>query len=290
MYRVVAECRPAWVLAENVPALRTRGADRVLADLGALGYACVPLVVGAWAVGAPHRRDRVWIVAHAEDRILESNAAGASSGEGPSAGEVRGGRLREGLRPADDGRLADAGVDLSDSVLAGLEERRTLPGGARQEVAVPSSRDVPRWPAGPSEPQHEWEEPRLVQLGSRVDDAEGGRLGGSGEQIDDRAPDREVNASDDAGVPGVAHAEVCGRSGEGQRRKPEVARPATDGEVESRRPELAMGGAASRLSDGLVRLAKRCNREALRAYGNAVVPQVVEAIGRAIVEEERQVK
>ncbi|MGD9649063.1 MAG: DNA cytosine methyltransferase, partial [Pirellulales bacterium] len=66
MLRLVREVRPAWLLAENVPALRTRGADTVLAGLEAAGYTCRPFVVGAWAVGAPHRRERVWIVAHAE--------------------------------------------------------------------------------------------------------------------------------------------------------------------------------------------------------------------------------
>lgn len=61
--RLVGECRPVWACFENVPGLRTRGADRVLAALEALGYTCWPLVVGAWHAGAPHRRNRVWIVA-----------------------------------------------------------------------------------------------------------------------------------------------------------------------------------------------------------------------------------
>ncbi len=65
MVRLVAECRPRWMVAENVPGLRSRGADRVLADLDALGYACWPLVVGAVHAGAPHRRARLWLVAQA---------------------------------------------------------------------------------------------------------------------------------------------------------------------------------------------------------------------------------
>ena len=56
--------RPAWLLLENVPCLRTRGYDRVKAEVERAGYAVTPLVVGAWAVGAPHKRNRVWIVAH----------------------------------------------------------------------------------------------------------------------------------------------------------------------------------------------------------------------------------
>lgn len=73
--RVVQEVRPRWVLVENVPALRTRGADVVLGGLEEAGYTCRAFVVGAWAVGAPHKRDRVWIVAHAESersRIQQS--------------------------------------------------------------------------------------------------------------------------------------------------------------------------------------------------------------------------
>lgn len=63
MARLVAECRPRWVVAENVPGLRGRGADRVLHDLESAGYACWPLVVGAVHAGAPHRRARMWLVA-----------------------------------------------------------------------------------------------------------------------------------------------------------------------------------------------------------------------------------
>jgi len=65
MARLVRECRPRWVVVENVPGLRSRGADRVLSDLEAAGYACWPLVVGAVHTGAPHRRSRVWLVAQA---------------------------------------------------------------------------------------------------------------------------------------------------------------------------------------------------------------------------------
>jgi DNA (cytosine-5)-methyltransferase 1 len=63
-YRIIQEFGPDWVLIENVSALRTRGADRVLDDLERANYSCWPIVVGAWAAGAVHPRDRVWIVAH----------------------------------------------------------------------------------------------------------------------------------------------------------------------------------------------------------------------------------
>ncbi len=65
MLRLVQECGPDWVLVENVPALRVRGADDVLAGLEATGYACWPVLVGAAHAGAPHRRQRAFILANA---------------------------------------------------------------------------------------------------------------------------------------------------------------------------------------------------------------------------------
>lgn len=64
MHRVIREVKPRWVIAENVPALRCRGADRVLGDLEAAGYAVWPVMVGAVHAGAPHERKRAWLVAH----------------------------------------------------------------------------------------------------------------------------------------------------------------------------------------------------------------------------------
>src|SRR5690606_41914659 len=45
---------------------------RSLSDLEALGYAARPFVIPACAVDAPHRRDRVWVVAHAEGAGCET--------------------------------------------------------------------------------------------------------------------------------------------------------------------------------------------------------------------------
>ena len=81
MERLVAELRPAWVVAENSPALRVRGADRVCAGLEALGYACWPLVVGAAHAGAPHLRERVFVVAYRRATGMVAHAAGARLAE-----------------------------------------------------------------------------------------------------------------------------------------------------------------------------------------------------------------
>ena len=65
MARVVSEVRPPFVFVENSPMLTTRGGTRVIADLTQMGYDTRWTVMGAADVGAPHQRDRMWIVAHA---------------------------------------------------------------------------------------------------------------------------------------------------------------------------------------------------------------------------------
>ena len=64
MARIIGEVLPRYVFVENSPALRTRGLGRVLGDLASLGYDAKWTVLGAADVGAPHKRDRMWIVAH----------------------------------------------------------------------------------------------------------------------------------------------------------------------------------------------------------------------------------
>jgi DNA (cytosine-5)-methyltransferase 1 len=62
--RLIGELRPRYVFVENVAALLGRGMDRVLGDLAAIGYDAEWHCIPASAVGAPHRRDRIWIMAH----------------------------------------------------------------------------------------------------------------------------------------------------------------------------------------------------------------------------------
>ena len=65
MARIIGEVRPRHVFVENSPLLVRRGLARVLGDLAALGYDARWGVLGAADVGAPHQRDRIWIVADA---------------------------------------------------------------------------------------------------------------------------------------------------------------------------------------------------------------------------------
>ena len=64
MARIVREVRPRFVFVENSPMLTSRGLGRVLGDLAAMGYDAEWCVLGADDCGAPHKRDRIWILAH----------------------------------------------------------------------------------------------------------------------------------------------------------------------------------------------------------------------------------
>ncbi len=96
MARIVGDVRPRYVFVENSPALVTRGLGRVLGDLAALGYDCRWTVLGAADVGAPHQRDRLWLVANALRHGQPGPAAhniGAHIGVGVA--EACGGERRE---------------------------------------------------------------------------------------------------------------------------------------------------------------------------------------------------
>jgi len=104
MLRAVREIRPTWVVAENVLGIVNWSGgvvfEEVCADLEAEGYSVQPYVLPAAGVGAPHRRERVWFIAH-------SNTDG-----GPHK-EHNGGELQEKEREpgdsGDNGTIANPG-------------------------------------------------------------------------------------------------------------------------------------------------------------------------------------
>jgi len=203
MHRIIREAGPDWVVAENVPALRTRGADVVLGDLEGLGYTCWPLVVGAVHAGAPHRRQRVFIVA---------NSGGVS------------GREAETGRADGTGRAAAAG---SGKILAHASVQ-----GHEGEL-----RGIGHGPQG----RQDEGRPAAGRGGSPFPPA-----------LNDYARWRGVLEADLGLAPALPiELQICG------------------------------------VADGLPeRVVRRWRKEALKAYGNSVVPQVAQAIGEAINEVE----
>lgn len=88
MLRVIREVAPRWVIGENVSGIIPMELDTVLSDLEGEGYTCWTFVLPACAVDAPHRRDRVWVVANTNGSGLQRREeAGNLRGIGPGRDE-----------------------------------------------------------------------------------------------------------------------------------------------------------------------------------------------------------
>jgi len=292
-FRIIRECAPRWVVAENVPGIRTlkpHGIDWIRSELEAEGYSVGTFVVGADDVGAPHRRKRVFIVAHSEGprspRATEERDArrpepAGSGAERTEYGNLelahRNGRGCELLGQPEPGGLerpsghepdaksrgrsiegdrrqsgSRAGRDGEGGTALGHADDSRLEGRSVPGCECPDERTTrpsgnPRWPARPGERQHDWEAPRLAHAG-----------GIDGQRGSTRARGRigsECNAQGD--------------------------RPPADGDGST---QSGLGDATDGVSG---RLAGFTRRNALKSLGNAVVPQVAEVIGRAILVSEQ---
>jgi DNA (cytosine-5)-methyltransferase 1 len=111
MCRVIREARPAWIIGENVAGIVNLALDTVCADLEAEGYEVEPIIVPACAVDAPHRRDRVWIVANTKRGRCGENW------EQRGMAEIQKQRANKSVQ------TSEYGADVADTVKQGREGR-----------------------------------------------------------------------------------------------------------------------------------------------------------------------
>jgi DNA (cytosine-5)-methyltransferase 1 len=132
MRRAIREIAPRYVVGENVRGLLSWNGgmvfDEVQADLEACGYEVLPFVLPACAVNAPHRRDRVWFIAHATGNVggtrrpkstgqlrpsWITNGSDITLENPNSSGRIHGQSEQEG---AEDGELRNAGSGDTNGV------------------------------------------------------------------------------------------------------------------------------------------------------------------------------
>jgi DNA (cytosine-5)-methyltransferase 1 len=109
MLRVIDETKPKYVVVENVTRLRGKGLEVVLGGLAAVGYDAEWHCIPAAAIGAPHRRDRIWILANPDtggwrvqghERGQDGGAGAGQSGVGGQAVAYPGGQGLPGAEQA----------------------------------------------------------------------------------------------------------------------------------------------------------------------------------------------
>lgn len=215
MFRVIRECNPTWVIAENVAGHVSMGLDEVLSDLESENYTCWTFIIPACGVDAPHKRDRVWILAYSKYNgctATEKRRHPGSEQTGRPAGDEIDGYGRETFSPVADAQSIRSGPGLCQN---GAEFDRNKPSHRCGDVSNTK-----------------------------------GKLPGHGLVNDVK----EVRNRSEKGCPGSTV----------QQRKQWPVEPAV-----------------GRVVNGIPGRVDR-----LRGLGNAVVPQIPEIIGRAIMELE----
>lgn len=148
--RLIGEIRPRYVIVENVAALLGRGLERVLGDLAALGFDAEWHCIPASAVGAPHRRDRLWIVA------FNTNRLDVGAQRGIHSQDAYAGRVREAAAGSNSAPMFGASIfgsepngdhaglgEMADACRAGLPD--IFGGEARAKLAWDGTAGRCRW-------------------------------------------------------------------------------------------------------------------------------------------------
>jgi len=205
LYRILCDVRPKWFVGENVRGLLSsesgRFFGRVLKDLAELGYNVGWCVWGACDVGAPHKRERVFIVAYHNSgaggsgnvTVSRETALSQSLTNGTGRGKTLDDSSSLRLQECDNAAITEetqfASVKCDESELgytciSGRNRKYRGRSGAQSEDGhtrdgrysesgmggnahgLSDWMDCRRWPSGRGQEQHEWEPPRVVPKGS----------------------------------------------------------------------------------------------------------------------------
>jgi DNA (cytosine-5)-methyltransferase 1 len=182
---IIMDCKPRQCFLENVEGHLTLGISEVLSDLEAMGYRSEVGIFSATEVGAPHQRKRVFILADSSEsgawdfngqverkagievlrqgdrakRSIRSDSTGSVVADS-SNGSSNPGAKRTGRKAGPD---IDRRSERSELGNSQSHNERWLPISTmhREGVEIGGS-SFNGWPSRPGEPQHDWEEPRVV--------------------------------------------------------------------------------------------------------------------------------
>lgn len=295
MLRAIGEIRPAWVVGENVAGLATMAEGWLLTEMGSsaamfeedhhihewlveqtftiekiskeleeLGYSVQPVLIPAAAVGAPHRRDRIFILAH-------SDAADTDRRGGDEGHKHVESRIADGTKPLRDGWKQDA----SHAAGAGIEMQRE-----RADAICLAEYVTDAHGPGLQESQQPGRRADRKEAGAGLDDR---ALGSRRHEDFADTYYARLSAARESGRYDAKERDGAGRS---------AGVPAHDAWIEGTwwdnfptvSPVHARNDGLSFRMDGASIPFGRWRTEALKAYGNAIVPQVMYRIFQAIEE------
>lgn len=284
--RAIREARPSLVIVENVAALRVRGLDRVLADLASVGYDAEWDCVPASSIGAPHIRDRIFVLAYPR-RQQSGEQDGFSWSEGRSFAPGDG---AHGQVPQPDVSHGDGSRRAGPQVLD--EDHEEGPHAARSTLRR-RRRRVERVDADSDGDEHQSRPPegrRTLRGSAEQDVSAHAQRGGRQARVELSAGEPESPRGGPSRAHAVADGVCSGCEG------PRFWGP-TPQRSQWWEPEPGLGRTPDGVSSGLYPVAawergvprttpprttpKRADR--LRCLGNSVVPQVAEHVGRLIL-------
>ena len=265
--RVVRDLEPRYVLLENVAALLVRGMDAVLGELAQVGFDAVWHCVTASSVGAPHRRDRVFIIGYRPEALADTKGGLLSGINGRPESGIRFAERRQAVADTEGERCREAGGNQSERT----EERAT---GRRQAVADTRGQGAP-----------ECDRPR------RSGESTGGtpQTRGKTPRPSNGPPCANVSTgcrqaladTDDTGV-GASTSKTFPHREETDERRQKQPQFESSGSSADFRGFWAAEPAVGRVAHGVPRRVDR-----LRGLGNAVVPQVAQFVGEMLLDIHR---
>lgn len=280
IFKIVTQKRPTWCVFENVYGHIAMGLDEVLADLESEGYATRTFVVPACGVNAPHRRDRLWIVAYSDSDDGWNGSSTKSQGR-QSRMEHRSGGQRQSI--------GESEQNVADTTVLGLQEH----GHGKPDEFVHVSEDVAdtnnaRQSSSSRGGQNSWNEEGhdIGRSGENVADTEGERAGKNDGRIwsgisgtggrEDPITQKDVANSSGEGSQG----RLSGRSGSERQSFMGQSGRGSSTYGQSGEDWWAVEPNVRRVAHGIP---KRVDR--IRGLGNAIVPQIAMNIGLAIKEQ-----
>lgn len=304
IFTIIKAKRPTWCVFENVYGHVSMGLDQVLSDLEAIGYSTQAFVVPACGVGAPHRRNRVWIIAHSNSHSEPDGSqheqwldVGNAQHDGSPSTAIRG-KHKEDASGASKGKKASK------------QSERTGERGDTGNVADTDSNDGRHWSGTKSQ---EWQ--------ARVEHGRGGKrqpVGQPDENVADtdskpskvrgqhqtdateslrRGGDARGSRGNDRGEFGASPNDEDVADTKGQHRDDRQHRKR--GKATTKSGVRGQAGASGesvadwtrwwefeppvgRVADGIPRRVDR-----LTGLGNAIVPQIAQQIGEVIKKVEQ---